>query len=391
MVATIVLASVAAYVTPLSAGAGNTTKTAAVTSPTARAGNASTAAVKTTPIVGAGVWHIQTVDSAGDAIYTSLQLTTAGWPAISYWNMNNGTLKYVYKDATGWHTETVDSSSGDPGDPTIGTSLALTPTNWPAISYWDGTNNALKYAYKNATGWHIQVVDSNGGADSSLQLTPTGWPAISYAGNGGLTYAYKDAGGWHIQTVDSTGGSMTSLQLTTAGWPAISYGSWTGTNLDLKYTYKDASGWHNQVVDSYSNSNVGFDTSLQLTTAGWPAISYYHETNGSTYPWAYDLKYAYKDAGGWHNQVVDSTHEKGLDTTSLQLTSTGWPAISYYDFTKWIGSLKYTYKDASGWHIQVVDSTHWGVDSSLQLTPTGWPAISYGGNDPLMYAYKSAS
>ena len=389
--------TVAALVTPLSAGAGNVSTTAAVKSTTARASTASTAAVKTTPIVGAGVWRIQTVDSAGDAICTSLQLTTAGWPAISYWNMNNGTLKYAYKDATGWHTETVDSSSGDPGYGTFGTSLALTPTGWPAISYYDVKNKDLKYAYKDASGWHIQTVDSSGdvGSDTSLRLTPTGWPAISYGGNGNLKYAYKDAGGWHIQTVDSTGGAMTSLQLTTAGWPAISYGGWTGTNWDLKYTYKDGSGWHNQVVDSYSNSNVGYYTSLQLTTAGWPAISYYHETNGSTNPWAYDLKYTYKDAGGWHNQVVDSTHEAGLDTTSLQLTSTGWPAISYFDVT--IGALKYAYKDALGWHNQVADSLSYGYGSncgeysSLQLTSAGWPAISYYGSGPLMYAYKSPS
>ena len=137
---------------------------------------------------------------------------------------------------------------------------------------------------------------------------------------------------------------MTSLQLTHTGWPAISYGGWTGTNWDLKYTYKDASGWHNQVVESYSNSNVGYYTSLQLTTAGWPAISYHNETNSSTWPWAYDLKYTYKDAGGWHNQVVDSTHEAGSPTTSLQLTTAGWPAISYFDVT--IGALKYAYKDA---------------------------------------------
>ena len=65
IVATIILTSVAAFVTP-SAGAGNVTTTAAVKS-TARASTVSTtAAVKTTPIVGAGVWHNQVVDSAGD-------------------------------------------------------------------------------------------------------------------------------------------------------------------------------------------------------------------------------------------------------------------------------------------------------------------------------------
>jgi hypothetical protein len=150
MVATIVLTSVAAIITPLSAGAGNASKTAAVTSPTAWKGNASTtAAVKTAPIVGAGTWHIQTVDSAVNAVgyYTSLQLTPTGWPAISYYDWGYGDLKYTYKDASGWHTQTVDSG-GDVGG---WSSLQLTSTGWPAISYQDSGNGDLKYAYKSAS------------------------------------------------------------------------------------------------------------------------------------------------------------------------------------------------------------------------------------------------
>jgi len=87
---------------------------------------------------------------------------------------------------------------------------------------------------------------------------------------------------------------------------------------------------------------------------------------------------------------LDSGADVGNLGTSLQLTPTGWPAISYYDYTN--GYLKYTYKDASGWHNQVVDSGYVGGYSSLQLTPTGWPAISYfDWIGDLKYAYKSAS
>ena len=142
IVATIILTSVAAFVTP-SAGAGNVTKTAAVTSPTAWNGNASTAAVKTTPIVGAAGWHIQTADS-GNFAGTSLQLTSSGWPAISYVNYSDhGSLKYTYKDASGWHNETADRDGGSIP------SLQLTKTGWPAIAYNDGSAGhaqQLRYA-----------------------------------------------------------------------------------------------------------------------------------------------------------------------------------------------------------------------------------------------------
>jgi hypothetical protein len=58
-----------------------------------------------------------------------------------------------------------------------------------------------------------------------------------------------------------------------------------------------------------------------------------------------DVKYTYKDASGWHNQVVDSGSISGDSQTSLQLTSSGWPAISYTDWTN--QQLKYAYKSPS--------------------------------------------
>ena len=169
-----------------------------------------------------------------------------------------------------------------------------------------------------------------------MQLTSAGWPAISYYDytNNNLKYTYKDASGWHNQVVDSSGGGFTSLRLTAAGWPAISYHDCM--NYALKYTYKDASGWHNQLVDSVGSgcSRASAYTSLAITSTGWPAIGYADTSNDT-------LKYTYKDASGWHNQVVDSAGAVCW-FGSLQLTSTGWPAISYYDADN--GTIKYAYK-----------------------------------------------
>ncbi len=67
--------------------------------------------------------------------YTSLALDSAGYPHISYYDETNGNLKYARRDAAGWRIETV-ASDGDVGQYS---SLALDATGNPHISYWDVT------------------------------------------------------------------------------------------------------------------------------------------------------------------------------------------------------------------------------------------------------------
>ena len=65
-----------------------------------------------------------------------------GFPHISYYDASNDDLKYATLYASGWYTQTVDSE----GYVGLYTSLALDADGFPHISYYDSSNNDLKYA-----------------------------------------------------------------------------------------------------------------------------------------------------------------------------------------------------------------------------------------------------
>ena len=97
-----------------------------------------------------GNWDRVAVDSLGTVgAHTSLALNSSGNPRISYYG--NDTLKYAWCDAGAgcndpgnWNTETVDSTADTVGEYT---SLKLDSNDMPHISYYDLTNETLKYAY----------------------------------------------------------------------------------------------------------------------------------------------------------------------------------------------------------------------------------------------------
>ncbi|MEW6182912.1 MAG: Ig-like domain-containing protein [Bacillota bacterium] len=319
---------------------------------------------------GTGTGDMTIVDGTGSVgQYASIALDGSGYPHISYYDsFVNYDLKYAYKDAGGWHTETLDSA----GSVGTYTSLALDASNYPHISYYDGTNYDLKYAYKDAGGWHTETVDSAGsvGQYTSIALDNSNYPYISYydATNYDLKYAYKDAGGWHVETAEGANsvGMFTSISLDASNYPHISYYD-NVPNYDLRYTYKDAGGWHAETVDN-SATYPGQYTSIKLNASGYPHIGHYDGSSA-------DLKYAYKDAGGWHLETVDSAGSVG-SYTSLDLDASDYPHISYFDGGNW--DLKYAFKDGSGWHTYTVDCTGMvGQFTSLVLDTNDVAHISY--------------
>jgi parallel beta-helix repeat protein len=283
---------------------------------------------------------VQLVDSFGRVgLYASLALDYSDNAHISYYDISNNDLKYAAWTGTGWNIQTVDSE----GFVGLHTSVALDSGDNPHISYYAGY--ALKFASWNGTAWNIQTVDSGGSSFTSLAFDKNGYPHISYfhvPSGGHLRYASWTGSSWSIEVVDSAGivGEFTSLALDAEDKPHISY--YDALNGDLKYAWLDSSGWNIQTVDA--SEDVGKFSSLVLDSSGIAHIGYCDATNG-------DLKYAESTGSSWNIQVVATGN---CTDSSLALDSNGKPHISYDDNSD--HHLKYASWDGSGWSVQILDS-----------------------------------
>ena len=248
-------------------------------------------------------WSVVTVDAVESVgFYGSLAVDGSGRLHLSYWDFTNRDLKYATcaaacAIAANWQTVTVDAA-GDVGEYT---SLAVDGTGHAHVSYYDNSNDDLKYATcaadcAAAASWQTATVDAGGnvGRYTSLAVGAGERLHVSYYDDSNLDLKYATCAGacttgatWQAATVDAAGnvGRDNSLGVDANGRLHISY--FDESSFDLRYATCAAActtpaNWQATTVDAAGV--VGTYTSLAVDANGRVHVSY---VNGSSL----DLKY----------------------------------------------------------------------------------------------------
>ncbi|MCK9364231.1 MAG: BNR repeat-containing protein [Syntrophales bacterium] len=331
-------------------------------------------------------WRKEIVDSSPKVgEYASIAVDAGHRLHVSYYDSINGRLKYATRAASSgavWSSETVGDTSGN--NVGLYSSIAVDGAGKVHISYYDLDNGDLKYASRasGAASWSVQRVDEDGnvGQYSSIAVEGGGNVHISYydatSNRQDLKYATNVTGVWVKSTPDSAGnvGQYSVLAVDAAGKVHISY--YDSSNGYLKFIAGKSAVWGaSEIVDSVGNVGKFASLALSVNLKGESIahIAYYDSTGAS-------LRYATNTTGLW---VVDSTLDSGGDvgkyaSLALSVDKDGNPVvhISYFDAT--FNNLKYISNSNLAWVSSTIDTAgDAGRYSSLAVDKKGRLHIGY--------------
>ncbi len=326
-------------------------------------------------------WDVDTIDSRGRSVSSAID--AQGRPHIGYFGNHDsateyGELRHAWFDGTVWQIETVDSGR------MVGeySSLVLDAEDHLHVSYTSRSslngNPELKYAWRDGTAWHTQMVDNAINGATALAIGPGGQPHICYPGVDGLRHAWHDGSTWHFEVVENVGEACYSLALDSSGYPHSLYFDYT--NYVLKYARYDGTAWQIETLPWGCPCGA-----LILDRVDQPHISTCYEIID---PYVHtSLRYAWRDGMAWHVETVDAAMTLGR-SVALALDDSGHPHIGYVN-ASW-GEIRYARRSEVGWQTEMVTNqmVDWTNKVSLVVDDSGQPHIGYVDKVGLKYATK---
>jgi hypothetical protein len=165
--------------------------------------------------------------------WLSLDLDTANRPYISYYDATNQDLKYAHWTGSTWVTQTLESTVESRGVTGMFSSLALDADGNPHILYiyvHDGETiyDQLRYAWWDGNTWTYEQVGTAAPRETSLAFDDGGTPHIAFGkrDSGSPMYGCWQGGSWNLQNVDPTASGVIAMVLDAEGNPHLGYAHW---------------------------------------------------------------------------------------------------------------------------------------------------------------------
>jgi uncharacterized membrane protein YgcG len=276
----------------------------------------------------------QILGSDGDGVGASSNWTPTSHLAISF--LRTSTLQVIYRefDGTNWNEEVAYSGLGQvPRYNVTGTLTIDSPTSLvykagnPYIFFFDSVAGSLRVAYRSASSWVSDTVDSTAGAAPSAAACGTEL-CVSYFAQGtkDLKFARGVPGSWSRQTIDGASteaGGFSKLAISSANKGVIAY--YDGSNRVLKIATEGSPSWALQALP-FLNHSYGMYPSIAIGSDGSIHIAASRYNLAPSGP-EVGLYYAVKRSGSWDQSLISANYGGG--TTALSLDSSNRPTLSY--------------------------------------------------------------
>jgi hypothetical protein len=295
-------------------------------------------------------------------------IDTLGYPHVFY---GGDYLRHAFRDATGWHREILDAEVG---------------TGWDVAAALDGQGRIhVSYAYRYLTSgqeWYRsqlkQAVNTNGtwqiervdcgpvGGETSIAIDPAGATHIIYLDDFCDVKHVSNASGTYVteHVAFGDGGQCeapaNALALDSDGHAHVLTFPIPGDFDSLvRYMTNESGTWVAEVLREFSASEAG-SPSIAVDHQNRVHIMYFDPEN-------LVLRHGTRDAGIWSYETVDADAPAGLDI-DLRLGSDDTLHVSYWGS----GALKYASGKTGAWNLETITDNlgDYGGQSALALGPT---------------------